>query len=97
MKRAREATRVVAGMAVVLAVAACNAKGGRSDYSESPDSGAVPPAMRQDTSMTGSMPDSTSGGAQRTGKPGGAGDTLSTRGRPAGAGARPADTAGKRP
>jgi hypothetical protein len=75
--------------AAVVAVAACDAKGGRTDYSKSPDSGAVPPAMRIDTSLTRTMPDSTAGGPGRTGKPGVAGDTLSTRGRPVGTGVVP--------
>ncbi len=97
MLTVRVAGRVVAGVAVVVACAACNAEGGRTDYSESADSGAVAPAMRPDTSMSRHLPDSTAGGAQRTGKPGVAGDTLSTRGRPAGTGARPADTTRRRP
>src|SRR5688572_14256577 len=82
--------------AVVGGVAACNSNGGRTDYSESPDSGAVAPAMRQDTSMSRTQPDSTSGGAQRTGRPGVAGDTLGTRGRPVGTGVA-RDTSRRRP
>jgi len=85
---------MIAAIAVVLA---CNSKKERIDYSNSPDSGAVAPAMRIDTSMRSGMPDSSSAGPVRTGKPGAAGDTLSTRGRPVGTGVRPADTARKRP
>jgi hypothetical protein len=70
--------------AALIAVVGCDAKGGRTDYSKSPDSGAVAPAMRIDTSLTRDMPDSTTGGPDRTGKRGVAGDTLSTRGRAAG-------------
>jgi hypothetical protein len=83
--------------AAAVAVAACDAKGGRTNYSNSPDSGAVPPAMRIDTSLTRTMPDSTAGGPGRTGKPGVAGDTLSTRGRPVGTGVVPRDTTKRRP
>ena len=83
---------VVAGVTVV---AACNAKGGRSDYSNSVDSGAVAPAMKLDTSMTRDRPDSTTGGPDRTGKRGVAGDTLGTRGRPVGTGVRPPDSTRK--
>jgi hypothetical protein len=86
-----------AALAVLAGVAACNSKGGRDEYSNSPDSGAVAPAMRQDTSMSRTYPDSTTGGPDRTGKRGVAGDTLSTRGRPAGTGVRPADTTRRRP
>jgi hypothetical protein len=88
--------KVVMVAAVVGGVAACNSEGGRTDYSESPDSGAVPPAMRQDTSMSRTHPDSTAGGPQRTGRPGVAGDTLSTRGRPVGTGVV-RDTTRRRP
>ena len=70
--------------AALVAVVGCDAKGGRTDYSKSPDSGAAAPATRLDTSLTRDMPDSTTGGPDRTGKRGVAGDTLSTRGRPAG-------------
>ena len=88
---------VIAGMAAAIGgLAACNSKGGRTEYSQSPDSGAVPPAMKIDTSLSRTYPDSTSGGPQRTGKPGVSGDTLSTRGRPVGT-VRPADTTRKRP
>ena len=50
-------------MLVVVAsgLSACNAKGGRTDYSKSPDSGAVAPAIRQDTTMTRTYPESTTG------------------------------------
>ena len=68
----------------LVGTAACDAKGGRTEYSNSPDSGAAAPATRIDTSMSRMMPDSTTGGPDRTGKRGVAGDTLSTRGRPAG-------------
>ena len=89
--------KVAVVAAVVGGVAACGSEGGRTDYSESPDSGAVAPAMRQDTSMSRTQPDSTSGGAQRTGRPGSAGDTLSTRGRPVGTGVVRRDTTRRRP
>jgi hypothetical protein len=79
-------------VAVVLAsmAAAC----GKSDqkYSNAVDSGAVAPAARQDLSR----PKSDTPSIQRTGKPGVAGDTLSTRGRPVGTGVRP-DSTRKRP
>ena len=81
-----KAVRVVAVAAAVSVLGACSAEGGREDYSQSPDSGAVAPAMRLDTSASRHMPDSTAGGAQRTGRPGVAGDTLGSRGRPAGTG-----------
>jgi len=71
-------------VAVAAGLSACNAKGGRTDYSKSPDSGAVAPAIKQDTSLTRTYPESTTGGPDRTGKRGVAGDTLSTRGQPAG-------------
>ena len=87
----------LAACVAVMTVAACNAKGGRDEYSNSADSGAAAPATRLDTSLTRDRPDSTTGGPDRTGKPGVAGDTLSTRGRPAGTGIRPADTTRKRP
>ncbi|HTK53847.1 MAG TPA: hypothetical protein VL308_18275 [Gemmatimonadaceae bacterium] len=80
---------------VAVGLAACNAKGGRTDYSKSPDSGAVAPAMKQDTSLTRTYPESTAGGPGRTGKPGVAGDTLSTRGQPVGTRGRASDTANK--
>jgi hypothetical protein len=70
---------------------------GEREYSNAVDSGAVAPAARLDTSMTRNFPDSTTGGPDRTGKRGVAGDTLSTRGRPVGTGVRPVDTARKRP
>ena len=82
-------------VAVAVGLSACNAKGGRTDYSQSPDSGAVAPAIRQDTSLTRTYPESTTGGPDRTGKRGVAGDTLSTRGQPAGTRMRRADTANK--
>jgi len=81
-------------LAVAVGLSACNAKG-RTDYSKSPDSGAVAPAIRQDTSLTRTYPESTTGGPDRTGKRGVAGDTLSTRGQPAGTRMRRADTANK--
>jgi hypothetical protein len=81
-------------LAVAVGLSACNAKG-RTDYSKSPDSGAVAPAIRQDTSLTRTYPESTAGGPDRTGKRGVAGDTLSTRGQPAGTRMRRADTANK--
>ena len=82
-------------VAVVAGLSACKAKGDRTAYSQSPDSGAVAPAMKQDTTMSRMYPDSTTGGPDRTGKRGVAGDTLSTRGQPAGTRMRPADTANK--
>lgn len=92
MVRGRRWMVVVA--AAVTSMAACS-KGGRTDYSESPDSGAVAPAMKQDTSLSRTYPDSTTGGPNRTGKRGVAGDTLSTRGSPVGTGMRRPDTANK--
>jgi len=71
-------------VAALAAIVGCDAKGGRTDYSKSPDSGAAAPATRLDTSLSRDMPDSTTGGPDRTGKRGVTGDTLSTRGRPAG-------------
>ena len=70
----------IAVCAMALTSVACDAKGGRSDYSNAVDSGAVAPAARLDTSMSRNNPDSTTGGPDRTGKRGSAGDTLSTRG-----------------
>ncbi len=87
-------TSVIVG---VIGVSACDTKGGRTEYSNSPDSGAIAPAARIDTSLTRDMPDSTAGGPQRTGNPGSAGDTLSTRGRPVGTGVVPPDTTKRRP
>jgi hypothetical protein len=87
----------VAACGLLSTAAACDSKGGRSDYSNAVDSGAVAPAARLDTSMTRNSPDSTTGGPDRTGRRGVAGDTLSTRGRPAGTGVRPQDTTSKRP
>jgi hypothetical protein len=93
----REVVRAAAAVAVVGVLTACNAEGGEKDYSDAADSGAVAPAMRLDTSMSRTMPDSTTGGPDRTGRPGSAGDTLSTRGRPVGTGVRPTDTTRRRP
>ena len=81
-------------LAVAVGLSACNAKG-RTDYSKSLDSGAVAPAIRQDTSLTRTYPESTTGGPDRTGKRGVAGDTLSTRGQPAGTRMRRSDTTNK--
>jgi hypothetical protein len=75
--------------AALVVVAGCDAKGGRTEYSNSPDSGAAAPATRIDTSLTRDMPDSTTGGPDRTGKRGVAGDTLGSRGQPAGIPKRP--------
>ena len=86
---------VAVAMAALGVLGACKAKGGRTEYSNSPDSGAAAPATRLDSSMRGGMPDSTSGGPQRTGMRGVAGDTLSTRGQPVGTRMRPSDTANK--
>ena len=55
-------------VAVAVGLSACNVKGGRTDYSQSPDSGAVASAIRQDTSLTRTYPESTAGGPDRTGK-----------------------------
>ena len=82
-------------VAVAAGLSACNAKGGRTDYSKSPDSEAVAPAMLQDTSLSRTYRDSTTGGPDRTGKRGVAGDTLSTRGQPVGTSMRRGDTANK--
>src|SRR5688500_14113819 len=70
MSRARRGLgRLVTGAALVVlaGVAACGSKGGRDEYSNAADSGAVAPAMRLDTSLTRSYPDSTTGGPDRTG------------------------------
>jgi hypothetical protein len=90
------AVAMTAAVAVMGVLGACKAKGGRTEYSNSPDSGAAAPATKLDSTMRGGMPDSTTGGPNRTGKPGVTGDTLSTRGQPAGTGVR-RDTARKRP
>ena len=84
-------------LVAVAGVAACNSKGGRDEYSDAADSGAVAPAMQQDTSLSRTYPDSTTGGPDRTGKRGVAGDTLSTRGQPVGTGVRRPDTTRRRP
>lgn len=97
MTTVNKVVRMVCAVAAASVLGACNAEGGREDYSQSADSGAVPPAMRPDTSASRHMPDSTSGGAQRTGRPGSAGDTLSTRGRPAGTTGAPRPDTGRRP
>ena len=44
-------------LGATLVFAGC--KVAKTEYSNSPDSGAVPPAMRIDTSLTRTMPDST--------------------------------------
>ena len=95
----RKGRQWLAGLVIVAVagVAACDAKGGRDEYSQSPDSGAVAPAARIDTSMSKTYPDSTTGGPNRTGTRGVSGDTLSTRGRPVGTGVRTPDTTRKRP
>ena len=97
MGHSRRMGRALAACGTVLIATACNAKGGRDDYSNASDSGAAAPATRLDTSLTRDRPDSTTGGPDRTGKRGVAGDTLSTRGQPAGTGVRPADTTIRRP
>ena len=84
-------------VAAIGVLGACKAKGGRTEYSNSPDSGAAAPATRLDSSMRGGMPDSTTGGPDRTGTRGVAGDTLSTRGRPVGTGVVRPDSTRKRP
>lgn len=88
---------IVAASALVVAVAACNGKGREGGYSNAADSGMVAPAARIDTSLTRDRPDSTTGGPDRTGTRGSAGDTLSTRGRPVGTGVRQPDSTRKRP
>lgn len=99
MSMARSGQRWLAGVVVVVvaSVTACDAKGGRDEYSNAVDSGAVAPAMRIDTSLSKTYPDSTTGGPNRTGTRGVAGDTLSTRGRPAGTGVPTRDTTAKKP
>ena len=79
-------------VAVVVTAAACSQKS-EQKYSNAVDSGAVAPAARPDLSLT---KNDTTSNAQRTGKPGMAGDTLSARGRPVGTGVRP-DSTRKRP
>src|SRR5215204_1167990 len=96
-ERSRRTGWALAACVAVMTAAACNAKGGRSEYSNAEDSGAAAPATQLDTSLTRDRPDSTAGGPDRTGRRGVTGDTLSTRGRPAGTGVRPADTTRKRP
>lgn len=86
---------VVGALGAVGLVAGCGTKGGRTEYSQSPDSGAVAPAIKLDTSLSKMYPDSTTGGPDRTGKRGVAGDTLSTRGQPVGTRVRQSDTANK--
>jgi len=95
--RSRRTGWALAACVAVMTAAACDAKGGRSDYSSATDSGAAAPATQLDTSLTRDRPDSTTGGPDRTGRRGVTGDTLSTRGRPAGTGVRPGDTTRKRP
>lgn len=80
---AAAARRLAALMVVAAALGACGVEGGRTEYSDHPDSGAVAPAARLDTSTAPNLPDSTSGESRRTGRPGAAGDTLSGR-RPPG-------------
>lgn len=84
----------VLATAAAAAFVGCRGKS-RTDYSNSPDSGAVAPAMKQDTSLSRTYPDSTTGGPDRTGKRGVSGDTLSTRGAPVGTRMRRPDTANK--
>lgn len=86
---------MVVAVAAAAGLSACSGKGGRVDYSKSPDSGAVAPAMKQDTSLSRTYPDSTTGGPDRTGKRGVSGDTLSTRGQPVGTRGRTSDTSNK--
>ena len=97
MRNVSSERRFIVAVAVVsaLGLAACNSRGERTDYSQSPDSGAVAPAARVDTTMSRTYPDSTTGGPDRTGKRGVSGDTLSTRGSPVGTAMRPSDTANK--
>jgi hypothetical protein len=88
--RSSDVVKVVA-IASVVSVMACGKT--EQKYSNAVDSGAVAPAARPDLSLT---KNDTNPNAQRTGKPGVAGETLSTRGRPVGTGVRP-DTTRKRP
>ena len=81
----------VVAIAAVVSAAACGKA--EQKYSNAVDSGAVAPAARPDLSLT---KNDTNPNAQRTGKPGVAGETLSTRGRPVGTGVRP-DSTRKRP
>ena len=90
----RRRLSAVVGVGALALVVACGKKE-RIDYSNSPDSGAVAPAMVQDTSLSRTYPDSTTGGPGRTGKRGVAGDTLSTRGQPVGTRMIGSDTANK--
>ena len=83
---------VVSAVGGLFAIAACNSRS-KTEYSESPDSGKIAPAMVQDTSLSRTYPDSNT--AKRTGKPGVAGDTLSTRGQPAGTKMTQPDTANR--
>ena len=77
----------LAALAACLAAGACGTEGGRTDYSADGDTGAASPGTAPDmsTAKMGEGPDSTLGVGGRTGAPGVAGDTLSSRGRPAGA------------
>ena len=89
MKGAR-ATRVAAlaaALGTTVALGACT-KGGRSDYVQDGDTGAASPATRP-TLDHPNAPDSTAGVSQRTGQRGVAGDTLGSKGQPAGTPTKP--------
>jgi hypothetical protein len=86
-------SNVLKVMAIAAAIGAVACGKADQKYSNSVDSGAVAPAARPDLSLT---KNDTNPNAQRTGKPGVAGETLSTRGRPVGTGVRP-DSTRKRP
>ena len=88
----RSSNALVVVAAALVGAVACS-KTSDQKYSNHVDSGVVAPAARPDLSLT---KNDTMANAQRTGKPGVAGDTLSTRGRPVGTGVRP-DSTRKRP
>ena len=72
------------GAAAVAALAACT-QGGRDEYSRDGDTGAAAPAASPDQSTAKMIgPDSALGTGGRTGEPGVAGDTMGSRGAPAG-------------
>lgn len=81
-KRARAAALAIALGTTAAALGACT-KGGRSDYVQDADTGAAAPATRPTVDAPGA-PDSTAGVSQRTGQRGPSGDTLGSKGRPAG-------------
>ena len=73
--------------AALVLTAACGAAGGRDEYAEDGDTGAAAPATEggYDASTAKMIgPDSGPGMNARTGQPGVAGDTMGSRGMPAG-------------